>query len=395
MKVKILRITTVASTMNIILKGQLAFLNQHYEIIGATAPFHDYFEEIAEREQIKVYKVGFTRKITPLQDLYALIFLIKIILKERPEIVHTQTPKANLIGMIASAICRVPIRILSVVGMPVYNKNSVKGQLLHSLDLLSFALSTRIYPNSKGLYKHYQNWPSLKNKIDIIGNGSSNGIDFNYFDPKNISESEILELKISLDIPIDAFVYVFLGRVVNDKGIRELIDAFTLLKNENPINELYLVIIGPLRDNDDPIPAAYKETLISHPYIRSVGLQKDVRRYLMLGDTFVFPSYREGLPGSLIQAAAMGLPLLASRIIGNEEIIENLGGHLFNVRDVKSLSEGMWAIYNDNAFRNELKTNVRKKAMEKYGQEFYWNALISEYNNLLAEKEQRTNPKTK
>lgn len=372
--------------MNVILKGQLAFLNQHYEIIGATAPFHNYFDEISEREQIKVYKVGFTRKISPFQDLYALITLIKIILKERPDIIHTQTPKANLIGMLASFICRTPIRILAIVGMPVYNPKSLKGKLLQQLDLLTFKLATNVYPNSKGLYKYYQNWPSLKNKIDIIGNGSSNGIDFNYFNPQNIAKSEVLELKKSLGIPSDAFVYVFLGRVVNDKGIRELIDAFTLLKNENPTNESYLVIVGPLRDNDDAIPASYKEKLISDPFIRSVGLQKDVRKYLMLGDTFVFPSYREGLPGSLIQAAAMGLPLLASRIIGNEEIIENLGGHLFNVRDVKSLNERMLEIYMDKAFRNEQKLSVRKKAMETYGQEFYWNALISEYNKLIAEK---------
>jgi glycosyltransferase involved in cell wall biosynthesis len=384
-KIKILRITTVASTMNVILKGQLSFLNQYYEVVAATAKFDNYFDEIVKREGVKVYEVGFTRKITPVKDLIALYTLIKIISEEKPEIIHTQTPKANLIGMIASFICRTPVRILSIVGMPVYNPTSMKGKLLHNLDLLTFKLATRVYPNSRGLYMHYSNWPELKNKIDIIGNGSSNGIDFNYFNPESISKKEVLELKNLLNIPLDAFVFVFLGRVVNDKGIRELIDAFINLESENVAVDSYLVIVGPMRDNDDPLPVSYKNILGSHSKIKSVGLQKEVRPYLMLANVFVFPSYREGLPGSLIQAAAMGLPLLASKIVGNEEIIGNVGGVLFEPRDAISLKKAMVTIYENQELRNELKKNVRGKALEKYSQEFYWKSLHAEYEKLIAE----------
>ncbi len=383
MKQKILRVTTVASTMNVILKGQLSFLSRYFKVIGATSKFHTYFEEISEREGIKMYEVDLTRKITPFRDLLALFTLVRIIIKEKPKIIHTQTPKANLIGMLAAYLCRTPVRMLSIVGMPTYKEHGLKGKLLKLLDKLAFRLSTNVYPNSKGLLEYYKRWSLLKNKIGFIGNGSSNGIDFEYYNPSAVEEEKIHNVRIETGFKEEHFVFTFMGRVVNDKGINELLDAFLSFCEEDVYKNVRLLIVGPLRDSDDPVSVHYQEILNNHPKICHVGLQKEVRPFLMISNVFVFPSHREGLPGSLIQAGAMGLPLIASQIIGNTEIVEQGGGILFPVKNKNALSIAMKHIHDDQEKRENLCRNTRQRLKQLYDQEFYWSCLKQEYQNLL------------
>jgi glycosyltransferase involved in cell wall biosynthesis len=390
-KFKILRVTTVAGTMNVILKGQLSYLNQYFDVIGATSKFFNYFEEISEREGIRLYDVDLTRKITPFRDFLALIQLIIIIIKEKPLIVHTQTPKANFIGMLASFICRTPIRMLSIVGMPAYKGNGFKGKLLSFIDKLSYKLSTNIYPNSKGLFEFYSKNEPTSKKIGFIGNGSSNGIDFEYYNPTNFNEESLSALRTETGLNKNHFVFSFMGRVVNDKGVKELVDAFLSICDMEDFINIRLLIIGPIRESDDPIPLKYQELLKNHPKICFVGLQRDVRPYLMISNVFVFPSYREGLPGSLMQAGAMGLPLIASDIIGNNEIINQGDGILFQVKDSKALSEVMQRIYMNSEMRNEMESTIRKKMFKLYDQKYYWTSLKDEYCKLIANYNENTN----
>jgi glycosyltransferase involved in cell wall biosynthesis len=378
-KPKILRVTTVAGTMNVILKGQLKYLNQYFDVIAATAPFYNYFDEIQEREGIKLYKVNLTRKITPLKDLVALFRLIFIIISEKPDIIHTQTPKANLIGILAAYFCRTKVRMLSIAGMPSYNERSLKGKLLKLIDILTFIMATNVYPNSKGLFEHYNKLSVVKNKIGFIGNGSSNGIDFEYFKPNIISDDCITKIRMETGLKTDHFVFSFMGRVVNDKGVKELIDAFLSFCDIDEYSNCRLLIIGPIRESDDPMPKKYKNLLSRHPKICHVGLQRDVRPFLQLSNVFVFPSHREGLPGSLIQAGAMELPLIASDIIGNREIINQAGGILFPVKDIQKLILALKEIYTNHQKRDLMKQQIRNKMFEAYNQKDYWSALKCEY----------------
>lgn len=382
-KPKILRITTVAGTMNVILKGQLRYINQYFDVIGATAPFYNYFDEIAVREGVKLYKVNLTRKITPFHDLIALIKLILIILKERPDIIHTQTPKANLIGIMAGFFCGTKVRMLSIVGMPAYKEVGIKGKLLKLIDKISYGMATHIYPNSKGLFEHYSKWQMVNSKLGFIGYGSSNGIDFDFYNPKAISLEHLNNLRSEIGLKYEDFVFSFMGRVVNDKGIKELIDSFISFCDEIKFSNSRLLIIGPVREGDDPIPEKYQDLLKNHPKICHVGLQRDVRPYLLLSNVFVFPSHREGLPGSLMQAGAMDLPIIASDIIGNREIVENTEGILFPVENTKMLVLSMMEMYVNDEARNQMKLNIREKMKIKYDQKFYWNALRDEYFKIL------------
>lgn len=383
-KTKILRVTTVAGTMNVILKGQLKYLNQFFDIVGATSQFFNYFDEIREREGIKLYEVKLTRQVTPIKDLLALFKMIQVVLNERPEIIHTQTPKANIVGMLAGFLCGTKIRVLSIVGMPAYKNVGVKGRILNWIDNLSYKMATHIYPNSKGLFEHYSLNKYAKNKLGFIGHGSSNGIDFNYYDPNAIPVEKIIELKKELKIEQSNFVFAFMGRVVNDKGIRELLDAFISFCEIEQFAHCRLLVIGPVRESDDPIPKNYQDILCNHPKIIHVGLQRDVRPYLMVSNAFVFPSYREGLPGSLIQAGAMGLPLIASDIIGNREIISQSEGILVPIKNSYALAIEMQDLINDcNKFRR-ISNGMREKIRQLYDQNKYWELLKLEYETLLA-----------
>ncbi len=383
-KPKILRVTTVAGTMNVILKGQLKYLNQYFEVIAATAPFYNYFDEIQEREGIKLYNVGLTRKITPFKDIIALFKLILIIILEKPDIIHTQTPKANLLGVLAAYFCRTKVRMLSIVGMPSYNEKGLKGKLLKFSDILSFKMATNIYPNSKGLFDYYKKWYFVKDKIGFIGNGSSNGIDFDYYNPNIIPTEDITKIRLETGLNTHHFVFTYMGRVVNDKGVKELIDAFLSFCDFDEYSNTRLLIIGPIRASDDPIPKVYSDILTGHPKICYVGLQRDVRPYLCLSNVFVFPSHREGLPGALMQAGAMGLPLIASDIIGNREIIEQTDGLLFPAKDIQELTKSMKEVYSNRQKRYLMKQHIRDKMLKVYNQKYYWNALKNEYINNLS-----------
>ncbi|QOJ30185.1 MAG: glycosyltransferase [Ignavibacteriales bacterium] len=385
-KIKIIRITTISATMNVILKGQLEYLNQYYKVIGITAKYLNYFEEIIIREGIKLYDVEMTRKITPVKDLLAVMKLVSIIMREKPLLIHTQTPKANLLAMLAAFICRTPIRILSIVGMPAYKDYGIRGWFLRNLDLLSYSLATNVYPNSWGLYHYYSKWKVLSKKIGMIGNGSSNGIDLNYYNPSRVSIEKLEKIRRNTRLTKMDFVFSFMGRVVNDKGVKELLEAFLSFCEDQKYLNCKLLIIGPLRETDDPIPKYYQDILINHPKIRFVGLQRDVRPFLLLSNTFVFPSHREGLPGSLIQAAAMGLPLIATRILGNEEIIESVGGFLVPVNDRFSLAEAMKKTYEKYSCQKELENKSREKIAQLYDQKKYWEYLKNEYEKVIRDK---------
>ena len=385
MKKKILRVTTVASTMNVILKGQLAYLSKSYEVIGATAIFDNYFEEIKEREGIKLYPILFERKINPIKDLISIFQLCKIIKNEKPDIIHSQTPKAGLVSMIAGFIMRVPIRMHSVVGTPIIDRKKFKGRLLEQIDKLTYLLATNVYPNSYGLLSYLlENKLSKKNKLSVIGAGSSNGIDLNWYCSKMVPSELTDNLRLDLKIPKNNFVFGFVGRLVNDKGIRELVDAFLKLMDDKDINlHITLMIVGPHRKTDDPLNDQYYNILTNHKNIKYVGLQKDVRPFLKLLDCFVFPSYREGMPGSLMQAFAFGIPSIGTEIIGSKELLGNDRGLLVPSKDFESLYLAMKKILTDSALRISFSENCKLFITENFQQQKFWEKLELEYTKLL------------
>jgi glycosyltransferase involved in cell wall biosynthesis len=373
--------------MNVILKGQLSYVNSYYAVIGITGKDNLYFEEISKRENVRVIPVNFHRKISLFSDLLCLLKIIIILRKEKPHIVHTQTPKAGFLGMMASWLMHVPVRMHSEAGLPVYNKfHGIKKWIMLKAEKLTLFFANSIYPNSAGL-KSFLIDNNLCNplKVRLIGNGSSNGIDLEYFSPSHFDNNFKILFRNELKIPQDAFVFSFVGRIVRDKGIHELAEAFVKLAQIPGLPlKVYLIVVGPRRKTDDPVSPEVLNLLNTHEKIRYTDLQRDVRPYLSISNAFVFPSYREGLPGAVLQACTMGLPAIVTDITGcNEIVVNEVNGVTIEPKDADALFNAMLKFVQQPDLTNKYRKEARRIIAEKYDQKKYWQKLVEEYQMMI------------
>ena len=381
---KLFRVTTVPESLNILLRGQHKFMSKNgFEVIGISSAGNALIE-VSQEEEIRVIEINMSRKITPIKDFLSVYNLYKLIKKEKPIIVHSHTPKAGAVAMMAAKIANVPIRLHTVAGLPLMEAKGIKRKLLNFVEKVTYACATKVYPNSKGLYDFIVEEELISSiKMKIIANGSSNGIDTSYFDSERISENQREEFLTRLNIQKKDFVFIFVGRLVGDKGINELIDAFARIKDSN----VKLLLVGGLESDLDPLKSETIHEIDKNKNIISVGFQKDVRPYFAISHCLVFPSYREGFPNVVLQAGAMGLPSIVSNINGCNEIIqEGINGSIIPSKDRESLYTVMHKIISDEAWRKQLAGNARDIIVSHYEQKLVWDALLIEYKHLLIQK---------
>ena len=376
-----------------LLENQLTFMSAHFDITAISAD-KERLEKFGKDNNIKTKHIALTRQITPLQDLKTLWQLYRFLKKEKPQIVHSHTPKAGIIGMLAAKLAGVPNRLHTVAGLPLLEATGFKRKVLNFVERLTYTSATKVYPNSYGLEKIILDLNFLPNKkCKVIANGSSNGINTNYFNPENYSEKDNESLRNALKINKKDFVFIFVGRLVSDKGINELIQAFTKLVNAQQISEnlreiknTKLLLVGPLESELDPLK---KETLLAienNDNIISVGYQQDVRPYFAIANALTFPSYREGLPNVVLQAGAMDLPSIVTNINGCNEIIEhNTNGVIIPVKDQDALFTAMTTLMDNTSLFSTLQTNARESIVNRYQQQVVWDALLKEYKQLMSE----------
>lgn len=375
-EVKIIRITTVPISLKVLLKGQLSFIsNNGFKVIGVSSSGKE-LGDVKSQEEIEVYPIEMTRKISPFSDLISLIKFYNFCKKEKPLIVHSHTPKAGIIGMLGAKLAGVPIRMHTVAGMPLMEVTGWKRKLLELVEKLTYSCSTKVYPNSNGLKSFIlENSFVNESKLKVLGNGSSNGIDTSYFDNKEFENKSKL-LKEELGLSESDFVFVFVGRLVGDKGINELIHAFSQLKN----NSIKLILVGEKESELDPLKEETIKEIDNNRGVIHVGFQRDVRPYLAISDALVFPSYREGFPNAVLQAGSMGLPSIVSDINGcNEIIVNGLNGMLVPAKDSKALYELMNEFVTDRSKFLSMKEHARKMITDRYDQKKHWNFILKEY----------------
>lgn len=384
---KLIRITTVPISFKVLLKGQLRFMTSNgFDVKGVSSEGEE-LREVRENEGIAVEAITMSRKITPFQDLKSLWEMWNFLRKEKPQIVHTHTPKAGIIGMLAARLAGVPHRLHTVAGLPLMEATGIKRKILNFVEKLTYSSATRVYPNSKGLYDFIlQNNFTQSNKLKIIANGSSNGINTTFFSPAQVSEIEMVTLREKLNIQPDDFVFVFVGRIVSDKGINELIKAFSQLQTaeNNELTSIKLLLVGGLESDLDPLNPETLAEINQNKDIISAGFQQDVRPFFAISDALAFPSYREGFPNVVMQAGAMGLPSIVSDINGcNEIIVEGENGLIIPSKNVEKLKEKMLTLARDKNLYVKLKENSRRMIENRYEQSVVWNALLEEYEGLL------------
>lgn len=397
---KLLRITTVPISLKTLLKGQCRFMFQNgFEVIGVSSSGEE-LQDVEQQETIRVAVLEMTRTISPISDLKSLWEFYTLCKRERPTIVHSHTPKAGIVGMLGAKLAGVPVRLHTVAGLPLMEATGMKRKILDFVEKITYRCATKVYPNSRGLYDFIlANNYTEKEKLQVIANGSSNGIDTTYFDPEIIPVTQRRELELQLGIQPNDFVFVFVGRLVGDKGINELVSAFkelgigntlipspqSLVPNpQSPIPNPQLLLVGTFERELDPLlPETLKE-IETNPNIISVGFQKDVRRYFAISDCLVFPSYREGFPNVVLQAGAMGLPSIVSDINGcNEIIVEGENGTIIPVKNVATLVDAMQKMIYDTSYYHHLRQNARPMIQSRYEQRVVWEALLEEYRRVL------------
>ena len=374
-------------SFKVLLKGQLRFMTSNgFDVKGVSSDGEE-LKEVRENEGIVMEAINMSRKITPFQDLKSLWEMWNFLRKEKPQIVHTHTPKAGIIGMLAARLAGVPHRLHTVAGLPLMEATGIKRKILNFVEKLTYSSATRVYPNSKGLYDFIlQNNFTQSNKLKIIANGSSNGINTTFFSPEQVSETEKAALREKLNIQPDDFVFVFVGRIVSDKGINELIKAFSELQTaeNNQLTGIKLLLVGGLESDLDPLNPETLAEINQNRDIISVGFQQDVRPFFAISDALAFPSYREGFPNVVMQAGAMGLPSIVSDINGcNEIIVEGENGLIIPPKNVEKLKEKMLTLARDKNLYIKLKENSRRMIKNRYEQSMVWKALLEEYEGLL------------
>lgn len=381
MNKKLVRITTVPISLEKLLENQLNYMNQYYAVTAISSDKPN-LERVGKLQDVAVFHVEMTRKITPFKDLRAVWQLYNYFRKEKPFVVHTHTPKAGTLGMLAAKLARVPNRLHTIAGLPLLEATGIKRKLLNLVEKVTYAAATMIYPNSSGLKEIIIREKFCKpEKLKVIANGSSNGINTNYFNPDFLSDIEKHILKSNLRIDPDDFVFIFVGRLVADKGINELVVAFQQLI----INgfSAKLLLVGGQEADLDPLQPETWHQINANPNIIAVGHQNDVRPYFTISDCLVFPSYREGFPNVVMQAGAMGLPSIVTDINGcNEIIIEGENGTIIPVKDSEAIHQGMRRMLEDDAYRTSLQKKSRSLIVSRYEQSVVWEAILAEYDKL-------------
>jgi glycosyltransferase involved in cell wall biosynthesis len=360
------------------------FLRQHLHNVAARfnstlvtgSPDETLQHEYSQTVQIVALPIE--RDISPLRDLVALWGLLRLLRRSHFDLVHTITPKAGLLGMIAAWIARVPIRLHTFQGQVWLTRRGVMRQLLRSFDRLVARLSTHLLavsPSERTFLIEDGIVPM--GKVQVIGYGSATGVDLRRFKADSEVRTSVRE---SLGVPLDARVVLFVGRLTRDKGVFDLAEAFKRLAVRRP--DVFLLFIGPDEEGLEP---KLRETVDAHQArVRFIGYTHEPERFFAAADILSLPSYREGFGNVIIEAAACAVPAIAARIYGiTDAVIDSVTGLLHTPGDTQELATMLERLIDDEALRTQLGQHAQKRVKREFTQELVCGALLHHYEALL------------
>lgn len=376
-KTKLIRACTVSDSISFV-APMIPELLREYEVCVLTSPgkYWDCLDRYGEA--VRCIEVPMERHISPMRDLRSLWRLVRVFRRERPAMVHSMTPKAGLLCMMAAWMCRVPVRVHTFTGLVFPTATGLTRRILMLTDGITCACATHIIPEGEGVRADLLNHGITRKPIRVLGYGNCRGIDLQRFDPS------LPEVKAAA-APLRrqrVFTFVFVGRLVRDKGINELVAAFERLHSELPATRL--ILIGPEEPELDPLLPETVLRINNNPAIEAPGSQSDVRPWLAAADALVFPSYREGFPNAVIEAGAMGLPSIVTDINGSREIIsDGVNGVIIPTRDTDALYSAMRRMATSPDFAAALAANARPRIAARYEQGFVRRCLLDFYKEIM------------
>ena len=353
-----------------------------FEVYGISSP-GEFLSKFADREQVPTYAVAMPRSITPLRDLVAVWQLWRRLGQIRPAIVHSHTPKGGLLGMIAAWLARTPVRVYHMRGLPFITATGLKRRLLMLTEWVSCLLAHEVLCVSHSVREvAVSERLCPAGKVKVLAGGSGNGVDAERrFNPDRVGMEIGRATRRAYGIPDHAAVAGFVGRLVRDKGLCELAGAWGLLRTE--FTDLHLLIVGPF-EGEDPLPSDVITILKTDDRIHLTGGVPDTVSMYAAMDLLVLPTYREGFPNVLLEAAAMGLPVVATRVPGCvDAVADEETGRLVPAADAQALAEGIRAYVKDSELRRLHGTAGRERVLKSFRQRVIWEALYQEYRSIL------------
>ena len=376
---KIIRACTIPMSV-IFVTGMLPELQERYEVVLLSSPGHE-LDEAEEKFGVRGIRVPMERHISFGRDFISLCRLVYVFVREKPAMVHSMTPKAGLLCMMAAWLARVPVRVHTFTGLVFPTATGLKRKILMLTDSLTCTCATHVIPEGEGVKNDLLKNGITKKPMKVLGYGNVRGIDMVRFDRR----PEVMSLAQAIR-KTDVFTFVFVGRIVKDKGINELCQAMEMLSGIAPVR---LLLVGPYEDNLDPISQHSKDIIENNSSIVYLGSKygDEMLACYTAADCFVFPSYREGFPNTVIEAGAMGLPSIVTDINGSREIVvQGENGVIVPPKDADALYQAMLDMIRYKAVRERMAANARKMIASRFEQGFVRKCLLDYYDEILNSK---------
>lgn len=376
--IKIIRTSTIPASLNTFCRDVLHELSSRYEVIALSSPGES-LEEIAFREQVRTIGVLMVRHISPIKDLISLWRLVSVFRMENPTMVHSMTPKAGLLCMVAARIAKVPVRVHTFTGLVFPTSTGLKRRILMITDAITCRCATHIIPEGEGVKNDLLKYRITLKPMRVLGFGNVRGVDMNYYSrrPDVTENAKLIKNE-------KRFTFLYVGRIVRDKGINELCEAFHWLTGPYPAR---MIIVGRYEDELDPISNASKRLIEEDENIEYFGSKRgdELLAYYAAADCFILPSYREGFPNTVLEAGAMGLPCIVTDVNGSREIIEDdINGLVVPSKDANALYEAMMKMMTDATMRSRMASVARKMVADRFEQGFVRKCLYDFYDEILA-----------
>ena len=374
-KKKIIRACTVPQSLGFCREIMIRMREMGYEMVAVSSP-GERLDAIRDNDGFRTIAVPMARHISIVGDFKSLWNMIKVFRKEKPYMVHSMTPKAGLICMMAGKLTGVPVRVHMFTGLVWPTSTGLKRKLLMATDRLTCACATHVLPEGQGVLNDLKNGGITKKPLKVLGYGNVMGVDMKRFDPERF---------VDVQKPNDGiFRFVFVGRIVGDKGINELVEAFSQLHEK--YRNTKLTLVGVYETELDPINDVTKARIDANPAIDACGPKygDDLLKEYLISDCFVMPSYREGFPNTPMEAGAMGLPNIVTDINGSREIVVNgENGLIVPPRTVQPLYDAMERMITDNAMREKMQKNARPMIESRFEKSFVQDCLLEFYKEIM------------
>lgn len=372
-KRKIIRAVTVSMSCVFFEEVMRRLRADGYEMVALTSPGPEL--DALKDEGFHCIELEMERHISPWKDLKALMKMVRVLYKEKPYMIHSMTPKAGLLCMIAGWLTGVPVRVHTFTGLVWPTSTGLRRKILMATDWLTCACATHIIPEGQGVLNDLKGHRVCRKPMRVLGYGNVKGVDMDRFDPKRFNVNEN---------PNHPFTFIFVGRIVGDKGVNELVEAFTQLHEK--YQNTRLLLVGRYEENLDPVRQVTLDRIKANPAIDACGPKygEDLLVEFMKADCHVMPSYREGFPNTPMEAGALGLPNIVTDINGSREIVvDGENGLIVPPRTVQPLYDAMERMVTDTAMREKMQKNARPMIESRFEKTFVQDCLIEYYKEIM------------